>query len=110
MKKERPAVTRFRRFRCGIVIHGGRSRYCLRREGIPILPAESVSVGTIRILSCRLKPAAHNMEMFVGDCAPEEIKRGRGVSPLVQVLGTLIWKLSCALACSARKGAEHNKD
>jgi hypothetical protein len=37
------------------------------------------------------------------DDAPAEIKRGRGVSPSLQVLGTLIWKLSCAPVVSRKK-------
>ena len=34
---------------------------------------------------------------------PQKTKRGRGVSPYLSVLGTLIWKLSCALAALLAK-------
>ena len=54
--------------------------------------------------------AAHNGFGLVDDAPAENKKGGRGVSPSLQVLGTLIWKLSCAPVVSRKKYAGHNKD
>lgn len=94
----------------------------LHRRYIPIPPTEDPSAGAIRMVSCSWKLAAHNIGLVVGDCAPKEycnaiqycinrVKKGGAVSaPYHRSWSTFRWMLSCALACSARKGAEHNKD
>ena len=69
-----------------------------RRARMPIPPAED-SAGAVRIFYCIRVETAHNVRSD-GSCARREKKKGRGVSPLVQVLGTLIQKLSCAPAVS----------
>ena len=69
-----------------------------RRARTPIPPAED-SAGAVRIFYCIRVETAHNVRSD-GSCARREKKKGRGVSPLVQVLGTLIQKLSCAPAVS----------
>ena len=45
-------------------------------------------------------------------CAPQYIKKARGALAALtrRSWSTFRWKLSCALACSAPVGAEHNKD
>lgn len=37
---------------------------------------------------------------------PQKIKKGRGVSPLLPVLGNLTWKLSCALVALLAKSKQ----
>ncbi len=82
----------------------GQRRCRQRRHGrkhharMPIPPAED-SAGEVRIFYCIRVETAHNVRSD-GSCARREKKKGRGVSPLVQVLGTLIQKLSCAPAVS----------
>ena len=77
---------------------GQRRRGRRRRARTPIPPAED-SAGAVRIFYCIRVETAHNVRSD-GSCARREKKKGRGVSPLVQVLGTLIQKLSCAPAVS----------
>ena len=67
-----------------------------RRARTPIPPADG-SAGAVRIFYCIRVEAAHNVRSD-GSCARREKKKGRGVSPLQQVLGTIARKLSCALA------------
>lgn len=78
----------------------GRPNRCGQRRHtrMPIPPAED-SAGEVRIFYCIRVETAHNVRSD-GSCARREKKKGRGVSPLVQVLGTLIQKLSCAPAVS----------
>lgn len=101
------------------ILAAGRFPGRRRRKGLPIPPAGE-SAGAIRILYSYLKPA-HNVRLG-GRCARCGLvlqlyiayagqKRRHGVSPFKQVLGTLIQKLSCALAALlAEKQAGHNKD
>ena len=63
---------------------------------MPIPPAED-SAGAVRIFYCIRGGTTHNVRSD-GSCARREKKKGRGVSPLQQVLGTIARKLSCALA------------
>ncbi len=79
-----------------------------RRARTPIPPAED-SAGVVRIFYCIRVETAHNVRSD-GSCARREKKKGRGVSPSLQVLGTLIQKLSCAPAVSHPKWAGHNWD
>ena len=67
-----------------------------RRARTPIPPADG-SAGAVRIFYCIRVETAHNVRSD-GSCARREKKKGRGVSPLQQVLGTIARKLSCALA------------
>ena len=82
----------------------GQRRCRQRRRGrkhrarMSIPPADG-SAGAVRIFYCIRVETAHNVRSD-GSCAHREKKKGRGVSPLVQVLGTLIQKLSCAPAVS----------
>lgn len=64
-----------------------------------LIPPADGSAGEVRIFYCIHGGTAHNVRSD-GSCARREKKKGRGVSPLVQVLGTLIQKLSCAPAVS----------
>ena len=80
----------------------GQRRCRQRRHGrkhharMPIPPAED-SAGAVRIFYCIRGGTTHNVRSD-GSCARREKKKGRGVSPLQQVLGTIARKLSCALA------------
>lgn len=92
----------------------GQRRCRQRRRGrkhharMPILPADG-SAGAVCIFYCIRVETAHNVRSD-GSCARKEKKKGRGVSPSLQVLGTLIQKLSCAPAVSHPKWAGHNWD
>ena len=61
------------------------------------IPSADGSAGTVRIFYCIRGGTTHNVRCD-GSCARREKKKGRGVSPLQQVLGTIARKLSCALA------------
>ena len=61
------------------------------------IPLADGSAGAVRIFYCIRVETAHNVQSD-GSCARREKKKGRGVSPLQQVLGTIARKLSCALA------------
>ena len=92
----------------------GQRRCRQRRRGrkhharMPI-PLADGSAGEVRIFYCIRVETAHNVRSD-GSCARREKKKGRGVSPSLQVLGTLIQKLSCAPAVSHPKWAGHNWD
>ena len=82
----------------------GQGRCRQRRRGRKhrartLIPPAEGSAGAVRIFYCIRVETAHNVRSD-GSCARREKKKGRGVSPLVQVLGTLIQKLSCAPAVS----------
>jgi len=70
-----------------------------RRRGCMPIPLADGSAGEVRIFYCIRVETAHNVRSD-GSCARREKKKGRGVSPYSQVLGTLIQKLSCAPAVS----------
>ena len=65
--------------RCGQKRCGRRRRAC-----IPIPPADG-SAGEVRIFYCIQGGTAHNV-LSDGSCARREKKKGRGVSPSLQVL------------------------
>ena len=75
---------------------GQRRRGRRRRARMPIPSAED-SAGAVCIFYCIRVETAHNVRSD-GSCARREKKKGRGVSPLQQVLGTIARKLSCAPA------------
>lgn len=87
---------------------GQRRRGRKHHARTPIPPADG-SAGAVRIFYCIRVETAHNV-LSDGSCARREKKKGRGVSPSLQVLGTLIQKLSCAPAVSHPKWAGHNWD
>ena len=64
----------------------GRPNHCGRRRRacIPIPPADG-SAGEVRIFYCIRVETAHNVRSD-GSCARKEKKKGRGVSPSLQVL------------------------
>ena len=68
-----------------------------RRRARTLIPPADGSAGAVRIFYCIRVETAHNVRSD-GSCARREKKKGRGVSPLQQVLGTIARKLSCALA------------
>ena len=69
----------YERWCCGQRRRGRRRRAC-----IPIPPADG-SAGEVRIFYCIQGGTAHNV-LSDGSCARREKKKGRGVSPLQQVL------------------------
>lgn len=76
----------------------GRPNHCERRRHARMpIPSADGSAGAVRIFYCIRVETAHNVQSD-GSCARREKKKGRGVSPLQQVLGTIARKLSCALA------------
>ena len=87
----------------------GQRRCERRRRARMLIPPADGSAGAIRIFYCIRVETAHNVRSD-GSCARKEKKKGRGVSPSLQVLGTLIQKLSCAPAVSHPKWAGHNRD
>ena len=87
----------------------GQRRCGRRRRARTPIPSAEDSADAVCIFYCIRVETAHNVRSD-GSCARREKKKGRGVSPLVQVLGTLIQKLSCAPAVSHPKWAGHNWD
>ena len=70
--------------RCGQIRCRQRRRGRRRRARMPILPADG-SAGAVRIFYCIRVETAHNVRSD-GSCARREKKKGRGVSPSLQVL------------------------
>ena len=98
---------------CGrVACHCSRGYRRLRPEWIaaPFRHARAAgrcrSAGAVRIFCRMSEPAVHISRIVRVSVRPAKIKRGRGVSPSSQVLGTLIRKLSCALACPTQEGQD----
>ena len=80
-----------------------------RRARMPIPSAED-SAGAVRIFYCIRVETAHNVRSD-GSCARKEKKKGRGVSPLQQVLEKPLMR-SCPAPqpCPTHKKVGHNWD